>query len=275
MVRDLSSLSPPVLFFGSVLVVFAVTVGLSWFVHRVVPADRRQTTGNTAAAYMTALGSLFAILTGFLINAEYQNLRDAETLVSNEAAAATRLAYATEGLPSSDVSVVQDSLTQYLGAVDEYEWPAMSSGNAERSRAFEPLGKLQSDVFEIASRSYAPDASVEGMRTGVGDLTSFRRERIARSNEFLPVGLIALAILSGIALIANSIVVTLRSKSSGRLDLIVSFGIALIVALDLALVIGLGAPFLGPFQASGEPIGELRDEMAQGQYLPWTRGVLR
>lgn len=217
---------------------------------------------------MTALGSLFAILTGFLINAEYQNLRDAETLISNESSAATRLAWSTEGLPSADVSVIQDSLNEYVSALEEYEWPAMTNGTTDRSPAFEPLGNLQSDVFNIASRPYTPDASVEGMRTATADLTSLRRERIAMSEDFLPLGLIALAVLAGFALIANAIVVTLRS---GRLDLFVAAGITLIVALDLALIIGLGAPFLGPFQASSEPVSRLQTELSAGDYLPWTR----
>ena len=39
--------------------------------------------------------------------------------------------------------------------------------------------------------------------------------------------------------------------------------------LDLALIVGLGAPFQGPFQASVEPVERLHDEMAAGQYLPW------
>lgn len=243
-----------------------MAVGFTWVLHRVVPAGRREPTGNTAAAYMTALGSLFAILTGFLINAEYQSQRDAENLISTETAAATRLAWSTEGLPSADVSLVQDSLTEYLGTLEEYEWPAMVEGNPERSRAFEPLGRVQSNVFNVASRPYATDASVEGMRSAIADMTSLRRERIASSQELLPVGLLALAVLSGFALIANAITVTLRS---GRLDIFVAAGIALIVALDLALIVGLGAPFQGPFQASVEPVERLHDEMAAGQYLPW------
>ncbi len=35
---------------------------------RLLGGEEREKAGTTAAAYMTALGSLFAILTGFLIN---------------------------------------------------------------------------------------------------------------------------------------------------------------------------------------------------------------
>jgi hypothetical protein len=265
-VRALSTLPAPVLFFGSVLVFAAIALGISWIVHRVVRPDRRETTGSTAAAYMTALGSLFAILTGFLINAEFQSLRDTENLISTEAAAATRLAWSTEGLPSADVAVIQESLAEYLGALDQLEWPALNRDRPERSRADVYLSALQSDVFNIGSRPYAPPASVEGMRAAASDMTSIRRERIARAGDTLPLGLLMLAVLAGVALVSNAIVVTLRS---GRWDAVVAAGIVLIVALDLALIVGLDAPFLGPFRVSPAPIETLYHEVSAGGYLPW------
>ena len=59
---------------GGAVLFALITLGLlRWLV-----ADRsREPAGLTAAAYMTVLGSLFAILTGFLINTEYTTYRQA------------------------------------------------------------------------------------------------------------------------------------------------------------------------------------------------------
>jgi hypothetical protein len=67
-------------------------------------------------------------------------------------------------------------------------------------------------------------------------------------------------------LIVNAIVVTLRA---GRGYALVALGIIVIVALDLAAIIGISAPFNGPFQASPQPAVELANELRDGQYLPW------
>ena len=38
---------------------------------------------------------------------------------------------------------------------------------------------------------------------------------------------------------------------------------------DLAAIIGISAPFNGPFQASPDPVVQLAQELRSGQYLPW------
>jgi hypothetical protein len=82
----------------------------------------------------------------------------------------------------------------------------------------------------------------------------------------MPVALLVLSLMTGVALIVNAIVVTLRA---GRGYALVALGIIVIVALDLAAIIGISAPFNGPFQASPQPAVELANELRDGQYLPW------
>jgi branched-chain amino acid transport system substrate-binding protein len=225
--------------------------------------------GLVAAAYMTALGSLFAILTAFLINAEYTSLRQTNTLISSESAAASRLAYSSEGLPAADVERVQDLLVTYLEAVERDEWRALASNEPENSRAFTALKDLKSAVFEIATSSYAPTASTDGMQDAVSSLTSIRRERVAIASQELPVALVALSALAGVALVINALVVTLRA---GPRYTLVAWGIVVVVALDLAAILAIAGPFRGAFQASKAPIASLAGELRDGRYIPWLPG---
>jgi hypothetical protein len=105
----LTSLPVWAILFLALLIVGSVSASSYLFLHSRT-GDHRERTGLAAAAYMTALGSLFAILTGFLINSEYATLRQAQSLVGKEAAAASRLAWATEALPSVDTALVQQRL---------------------------------------------------------------------------------------------------------------------------------------------------------------------
>jgi hypothetical protein len=72
----LTSLPVWAILFLALVIVGSVSASSYLFLHSRT-GDHRERTGLAAAAYMTALGSLFAILTGFLINSEYATLRQA------------------------------------------------------------------------------------------------------------------------------------------------------------------------------------------------------
>ncbi|MEY2990284.1 MAG: hypothetical protein RLZZ163_1200, partial [Actinomycetota bacterium] len=249
----------------SLMIVGVLSFVTYWFLH-VWIGDHREHAGVAAAAYMTALGSLFAILTGFLINSEYTTLRSAQSVVGQEASAASRLAWATEGLPSVDVSNVQSRLGTYLELSAAFDWKAFADGTPQSSPAFRALQELQGAVFAVASREYVSASTGSAMESAVADMTTARRELISTAAGEMPWQLFALSVLAGLALIINALFVALRT---GGNTVYVAIGIIAIVALDLALVLGISAPFRGPFVASRSPVETMAIEINQGLYLPW------
>jgi hypothetical protein len=247
------------------LVVGGISVFLYLLIDRRI-GDRREHAGLAAAAYMTALGSLFAILTGFLINSEFSTLREARQIVGSEAAAASRLASATEGLPSVDGSAVQVRLGRYLDDSASDDWKALADDDARDSPALVSLSDLQSVTFSIAGRSYVPATTASEMNSAVADLTTSRRELISLAGSEMPLLLFALSAIAGLALIVNAMFVALRSGGNVTY---VAIGIVLIVALDLALILGISAPFKGPFIVDNKPVDTMSEEVLQGVYLPW------
>ena len=247
------------------VIVGAVSVMLYLLIDRCI-GDRREHAGMAAAAYMTALGSLFAILTGFLINSEFATLREARQIVGSEAAASSRLASVTEGLPSVDASAVQVRLGLYLRDAATADWKALADGDAQDSPAFLSLNELQSTVLSIASRPYVSSSTADAMDAAVADLTTSRRELIALASSEMPFQLFALSAIAGLALIINAMFVALRTGGNVTF---VAVGIVVIVALDLALILGISAPFRGPFVVDNEPVQTMSEEVLQGVYLPW------
>jgi len=244
---------------GSISVLFYVVID-----RRI--GDRREHAGMAAAAYMTALGSLFAILTGFLINSEFATLREARQIVGSEAAAASRLASATEGLPSVDTAAVQVRLGRYLDDSATADWTALADDDARDSPALLSLNELQSATFSITGRAYVPSSTASEMNSAVADLTTSRRELISIAGSEMPLLLFALSAIAGLALIVNAMFVALRSGGNVTY---VGVGIVLIVALDLALILGISAPFKGPFIVDNKPVDTMSEEVLQGVYLPW------
>ncbi len=264
----LTSLPVWAILFLSLLIVGSVSSASYLLLHKKT-GEHRERTGMAAAAYMTALGSLFAILTGFLINSEYATLRQAQSLVGKEAAAASRLAWATEALPSVDTALVQQRLGVYLSDSEESDFKAFGTDkaqNAQTSPGFGSLRELQSVSFTIASRPYVASATANAIEASMADLTDARRELLSIADSEMPIELLLLSAIAGFALIINALFVSLRS---GGNTVYVAVGIILIVALDLALIVGISAPFRGPFVVDAGPVQTMATEVQSGVYLPW------
>ena len=222
--------------------------------------------GMTAAAYMTALGSLFAILTGFLINSEYLTLRETQRAISTEVAAQSVLAYASASLPPPETYRIQALLSKYARALIDSEWRALAIDDETQSTAFDALGDLQLEIADLSSRPSAPDAPMTSMGSALEAMTAARRQRVSVASQTLPMPLLALSVISGLALIINALVIALRA---GPKYGFVALGIIALVALDIAAVIAISAPFRGPFVASTTPIEQILREITSGAFLPW------
>jgi hypothetical protein len=255
----LTSLSGEVLLLGVVLVVLVMSVGVAVLLGR-RPEGRRDRAATTAAAYMTALGSLFAIVTGFLINSEYATLRSAQQVVATEAAGISQLAYASAALPPPDAEIVQGELADYVDSVATVEWYLLSENQPQASPAFAQLAVLQEALVRVSTREYPSAEAVASMSDALRTMTQMRRERIAIAAQGLPIALFALSV--------NAVVVAARF---GSRYVVIAAGIILMVALGLAAILAISAPFRGPFTASPEPLRELAVELRNADYLPWVR----
>lgn len=247
---------------GSVLYALLIIV----VVVRLIPLTRREVTGTTAAAYMTVLGSLFAILTAFLINTEYSTYRQANNEVGAEVSAASDLAYASASLPPVDTSLIQEDLLAYLTAMQVREWPHLAVDPGGPSPAAPAAASLSQTVFSYGPRAYAPGPSVGAMQGALASLTEARRQRIVLATQVLPLPLFILSVVTGAALILGALLVALRN---GPRYALVAGGIVLIVGFDLAAILAISAPFAGPFAVSTDPIAQLAREVQSGLYLPW------
>lgn len=253
-----------------VVLILALTLivsgAIAFAISRFLGGPEREKAGMTAAAYMTALGSLFAILTGFLINSEYSTLRDTQRIVGQEVSSASRLAFASTSLPAADAEVVQDALAAYLNDVQVGEWQALARDAATKSPATDSLRELERAVATVATRDYLKDAEVSGVTGAIEGVTAARRQRVVIAAQELPIALFALSVIAGVALVANALLVAARAGPKYGL---VALGIILVVALDLAAILAISAPFRGPFQVDVTPISQLVDELTSGQYLDW------
>jgi len=267
--RFLTSLPTWQVLIGSIILTAVFAYAATWLAGRFLRGNAGKKAGATAASYMTAFGSLFAILTGFLIQAEYSTYRAAQNALGVEVAAATQLASASTVLPAADTDRIQSDLNSYLDSLLLGEWTALSQGVPARSPSTPALRALQQEVFNRASKEYVSDSVARTLQDSINKMTTARRDRIVLASQTLPVELFGLAVVAGLGLIVNAVLIA--NREGRRRYALVATGIVLAVALDLGAIVVISAPFRGGLQVSTDPIAELSAEISEGFYLPWAQ----
>lgn len=265
----LTSLPTWVVFGGTLVFMGSIAAIAHHLMITRISAERRVGMAKTATVYITELGTLFAILTGFLISSEYSIYRQAQTSIAQETSAGTNLAYSTRPLPAVDVSQIQAREALYLDSIEREDWAALAKGRLPAGETFGTMRDLQGDAYRLTARAYAPASTEWELRQAVDDLIARRKERLAIGTLTLPGLMFLLSVAAGLALVINAVMVSLRE---GRYAALVAVTIVVIVALDLALIVSLSAPFRGGFVVSRAPLESLRIELQQGRYLPWITG---
>jgi len=225
-------------------------------IRALVPVAERDQIQSIAAPLMPALGATFAVLMALTLASEANYLRSAQDIVSTEAAAASRLAWAST-TPGVDTAPIQDALADYLRATRTDEWRGSGrSGLADLGTA-RALATLERTVRTEAARPGLGTPTSTELLAALDSMTMGRRQRLAAAEQTLPLLYLLTLVVSGGALIVNAGALTFRS--SVRTSLLIA-GLAAVVGLSLALLCALSAPWDGPLIVSGRAIDDaLRD----------------
>jgi hypothetical protein len=219
-------------------------------VRALVPATERDAAYTIAAPLMPALGALFALFMGLTLASEASFLASAQGIVSNEAADASRLAWAATS-PGVDTAPIQSALLDYLEAIRSNEWSGGAAANGEDPATVHALANLENTVRAQAAR------------TAIG--TPASRDRLAAASHQLPVFYVVVLVLAGVALIVNASALTLRS---GRRSALLTGSLASVIGLSIALLFALGTPWRGAITVSGQPIDAVTQGLNTGYFTP-------
>jgi hypothetical protein len=111
----LTSLPAAVLVVSGLALALLVAIAGRLAVQALIPAAEREGAHAVAAPLMPALGAVFALLMGLTLASEASFLASAQGIVSNEAADASRLAWAATS-PGVNSAPIQSALLGYLQA---------------------------------------------------------------------------------------------------------------------------------------------------------------
>ena len=260
----LSSMSVAILVVAGLAASLLIAIG-SWFVVRaLLPSSQREESHAIAAPLMPALGAAFAILTALTLANEAGYLTSAQTIVSNEAADASRLAWAAT-TPGVQGTAIKTALGRYLVATRTHEWHGSNAANGDDPATASTLATLERAVRAQVVRSQLGTPTSTELVASLDALTSDRRARLAAGSRELPALYVITLAVSAIALIANASTLAIRSRWRPALGIT---GLVVVVGLSMALLFALGTPWRGPIVVSGHPLDAVIRDLANGYFRP-------
>ncbi|MEU0254595.1 hypothetical protein ABZ299_19255 [Streptomyces sp. NPDC006184] len=256
----LTSLPAVVLVVGGLLLALLVAAVARVGVRALVPVEERDRVPQIATPLMPTLGAAFAIFAALTLASEAGYLRAAEGLVSDEAVAASRLAWAATS-PRVRSEPIHAALLDYLKTTRAKEWEASAAASGDDPTIARAIAQLEHSVRAEAARPEVGTTAGTELVASMDAVTSSRRARVAAASREVPALYIVTLVVSGVALIVNSGALVFRSSLRTSLLIV---GVASVVGLSLALLFALSAPWSGPFIVSGHPLDVIIGNLKSG-----------
>ena len=259
-VNWLTSLPAVVLVVGWLALALLVAVLARIAVRALVPAEERDRVPQIAGPLMPTLGAAFAIFAALSLASEAGYLRTAEGLVSEEAAAASRLAWAATS-PRVEPEPIHAALLRYLQTARAREWEGAHAESGDDAAVGRAIARLERSVRAEAARPELGSPGSTELLVSLDGVTSGRRARIAAASRDVPTFYVITLVATGLALIANSGALVFRSSLRTSVLIV---GVASVVGLSLALLFSLSAPWSGPLIVSGHPLDTIIVDLQSG-----------
>jgi hypothetical protein len=257
----LTSLPVAVLVVGWLAFALLVALGARVAVRALVPAGEHDQVTGVAAPLMPALGAAFGVLIALTLVGEAGHLKSAQDVVADEAAGASRLAWAATS-PGVGTAPIHDALADYLRTTRATEWRDDRAADGDPAVA-EALSTLEQAVRAEAVRPELGTPASTELLASLDSLTGSRRQRIAAASRHVPALFVVTLVVGGAALVANA--GALAFRNSLRASLLIG-GLAAVVGLSLALLFSLSAPWRGSLVVSGHPLDAVAHDLDTGYF---------
>ena len=132
-------------------------IGLMLMTRRISGVERLRTNNEVAGFKFAVVGVFYAVLLAFVVIAVWEEYRNTEAAVRNEAKAAVDLHRLTYALPAEGGANIRQRLITYTDHVRKFEWPTMARGRPsdDASKDLDQLGQTIYDVQPQGFRELA------------------------------------------------------------------------------------------------------------------------
>ena len=245
----------------TVLVAVVVAVVITLLLNRRLDANVRKQANGVNGWQLGILGTIYAVVLGFMLSDAWLAYQNAANDVRNEAAALLTIYRTADLLPSGCADIVRMNTRQYIDTVIGTEWPSMRDKHADL-RGGEAIGRMWSSVNECDAHgtAFARDSVVRALET----LQMRRNARVESYYGHLPFMLWSVLLFGASVVIAAS---ALLGNERQSIHLFHVISLTVLIAVTLLAISDLDRPFDGITRVDAGAILAVQCEIASGPCL--------
>jgi len=192
---------------------------------------------------VTNIAVLYAVLLAFIAVATWENFAQATSLAEAEASLAGNLYRDSDGLGAGPTAVaLRKSLTSYVHAVIDKEWPEQQQGRQPDTGGWPALESFQLKLLSVEPKDSRQTMAMQEMFHTLNELYDARRKRVDASLGHVPAVVWYVILIMGAMTVGFTYPLGVESLWA---HLVASGGLALALVLVIALIVQLDYPFRG------------------------------
>jgi hypothetical protein len=227
-------------------------------VRRRVTTERLRINNEVAGFTFAIVGVLYAVLLAFAVIVVWEKFNEAEHAAAQEAGAAAILYRLAHGIGGEPGIALRDSLTVYLRAAVEEDWPAMEQGRFSH-KATRALDMTYEALLAFAPGDGRATALFNEALRQLDGMTEARRTRIVLASGAVPsilwvVLYVGAALTIGYTLFFGTENLRVQALMTGILSFLIFSVLLVIVAVD--------HPYAGPVRLHPEGLSAALEDFA-------------
>lgn len=226
---------------GLIVVVVStlLAVGGMLLVRRLIDLKTLNSYHEVAGYFLSIIGTLYAVLLGFVIVDAMNNLQNARMVAEQEANALCNVYLVSEGLSQGCRNRLRFACSKYADAVINDEWRTMRLGESSPKAVVALMG-----IWTTAARFKPSDPGEEGVHQSilaeVGNLSNNRRDRLVGSAHGVAPLMWAVLILGGVFTVVFTYFFGAASVTAQILMTVI---VSITLSLNVFLVFVFGYPY--------------------------------
>ncbi len=204
---------------------------------------------DVADPMLSVVGTLFAILLGFMVANAMQRFEEARVNVQEEANAVMDLYRLAEGLPKLECDNMRAHLVNYNQALIVDEWPKLSHKKTS-DEAYKYYDLVWSDCATFKPKEDAHNNLQQKILDCITTLSDCRRMRLYSMHNGLPKALWPALLAGGMSTIFFTYLFKMHNL---KLQILMTSLVTLAICLNLFLLASFDDPFSGDVMVSSLP----------------------
>jgi len=243
----------------------AAAIGGVHLVRRTVSHGRLREHNEITDPMLAVLGTLFAILLGFMLANSMQRFEEARSNAQAEAGVIGDLFRLASSLSPPVKSSIQGNCISYADTVIVVEWPHMKTGQLADA-AWNVYGDLWQGCLQYQPQTQSQSNVHQALIASIQKLGECRRARAAELHYGLPQSLWFVLLFGGLTTIGFTF---FFGMDDVRLHMLMTGLITAIICLNVYMLAGYDAPFSGDISITPIAFESMKDTMLKVSSGQW------